>query len=178
MRIINLTDVGGNDTRIELGHTDCCGYKMFKPSKITRVWFNKKMPSYQHRKFHCGDKTVVRSSYLHNWIIYTNKMVSLYPSDNGLIWNNCWINVEWFLGDKFYWSFLSKYTSFISPGALENVLVKMAGVFCRTQYVNPSVLLIGTTKRRVVGLHKGERPWNLPDINWLSKATHLTMIFH
>ena len=27
--------------------------------------FNIKMPSYQYRKSHCGDKTVVRSSYLH-----------------------------------------------------------------------------------------------------------------
>ena len=64
-------------------------------------WFNIKMPSYQYKKSHCGDKTVVttlvqimawrhsgdkplsepmgsRSSYLHNRISYTGKMVSLY----------------------------------------------------------------------------------------------------
>ena len=29
------------------------------------AWFNIKMSSYQYRKSHCGDKTVVRSSYLH-----------------------------------------------------------------------------------------------------------------
>ena len=29
-------------------------------------WFNKKMSSYQYRKSHCGDNTVVRLSYLHN----------------------------------------------------------------------------------------------------------------
>ena len=40
--------------------------------------FNIKMTSYQYRKFHCGDKTVVRSSYLHNGISYTGKMTSLY----------------------------------------------------------------------------------------------------
>ena len=40
--------------------------------------FNIKMSSYQHRKSHCGDKTVVRSSYLHNGISYTGKMSSLY----------------------------------------------------------------------------------------------------
>ena len=34
--------------------------------------------SYQYRKSHCGDKTVVRSSYLHNGISYTGKMASLY----------------------------------------------------------------------------------------------------
>ena len=36
------------------------------------------MSSYQYRKSHCGDKTVVRSSYLHNGISYTDKMSSLY----------------------------------------------------------------------------------------------------
>ena len=38
----------------------------------------KRMSSYQYRKSHCGDKTVVRSSYLHNGISYTDKMMSLY----------------------------------------------------------------------------------------------------
>ena len=46
--------------------------------KCTGPWFNIKMPSYQSRKSHCGDKTVVRSSYLHNGISYTGKMSSLY----------------------------------------------------------------------------------------------------
>ena len=41
-------------------------------------WFNIKMSSYQYRKSHCGDKTVVRSSCLHNGISYTGKMSSLY----------------------------------------------------------------------------------------------------
>ena len=36
------------------------------------------MPSYQYKKFHCGDKTVVRSSHLHNGISYTGKTTSLY----------------------------------------------------------------------------------------------------
>ena len=40
--------------------------------------FNIKMSSYQYRKSHCGDKTVVRSSYLHSGISYTGKMSSLY----------------------------------------------------------------------------------------------------
>ena len=40
--------------------------------------FNKKMTSYQYRKYHCGDKTVVRSSYLHNGISYNGKVSSLY----------------------------------------------------------------------------------------------------
>ena len=40
--------------------------------------FNVKMTSYQYRKIHCGVKTVVRSSYLHNGICYTGKMASLH----------------------------------------------------------------------------------------------------
>ena len=38
--------------------------------------FNIEMSSYQYRKFHCGDKTVVRSSYIHNGFSYTGKMTS------------------------------------------------------------------------------------------------------
>ena len=41
-------------------------------------WFNIKISSYQYRKSHCGDKTVVRSSSLLNGISYTGKMSSLY----------------------------------------------------------------------------------------------------
>ena len=41
-------------------------------------WFNKKMTSYQYRKSHCGDRTILRPSYLHNVISYTSKMTSLY----------------------------------------------------------------------------------------------------
>ena len=36
------------------------------------------MSSYQYRKSYCGDKTVVRSSYLHNGASYTGKIASLY----------------------------------------------------------------------------------------------------
>ena len=49
--------------------------------QVSGPWFNIEMSSYQYRKSHCGDKTVVRSSYLHNGICYTVKMTSLH-------WNN------------------------------------------------------------------------------------------
>ena len=58
--------------------------------------FNIKMSSYQYRKSHCGDNTVVRSSYLHNGISYTGKMSSLYwfrpqnISDNPGQSHACW----------------------------------------------------------------------------------------
>ena len=41
-------------------------------------WFNIKTSSYQYRKFHSGDKTILRPSYLHNGISYTGKTTSLY----------------------------------------------------------------------------------------------------
>ena len=41
-------------------------------------WFNIKMSSYQFRKSHYGDKTILRPSYLHNGISYTGKTTSLY----------------------------------------------------------------------------------------------------
>ena len=41
-------------------------------------WFNIKMSSYQYRKSHYGDKTILRPSYLHNGISYTGTMSSLY----------------------------------------------------------------------------------------------------
>ena len=37
-----------------------------------------KMSSYLYRKSHCGDKTILRPSYLHNGISYTGKMSSVY----------------------------------------------------------------------------------------------------
>ena len=39
--------------------------------------FNIKMTSYQSRKSHCGDETILRPSYLYNGISYTCKMTSL-----------------------------------------------------------------------------------------------------
>ena len=36
------------------------------------------MSSYQYRKFHCEDKTILRPSYLHNGISFTGKTTSLY----------------------------------------------------------------------------------------------------
>ena len=51
-------------------------------------WFNIKMSSYQYRKSHCGDKTILWPSYLHNGISITGKTTPLYwiraqPITNG-----------------------------------------------------------------------------------------------
>ena len=80
-------------------------------------WFNIKLSFYQYRKSHCGDKTVVRSSYLQNGISCTGKMTSLYwitsqvtiGSGNGLvpfqyqaiIWTNSDLLLTWHLIAKF-----------------------------------------------------------------------------
>ena len=71
----NVNDVGiwaGKSNNIPLFYMDVITYP------YPGGWFNIKMSSYQYRKSHCGDKTVVRSSYLHNGISYTGKMSSLY----------------------------------------------------------------------------------------------------
>ena len=43
-------------------------------------WFNIEMPScqYMYRKSHCGDKTILRLSYLHNGIFYIRVRQHLY----------------------------------------------------------------------------------------------------
>ena len=51
-------------------------FKMSYRYKFVRR--RQKTMSYQYRKSHCGDKTVVRSSYLHNGISYTGMMTSSY----------------------------------------------------------------------------------------------------
>ena len=72
------------------------------------------MLSYQYRKSHCGDKTAVRSSYLHNGISYTGILVcvsklTIISSDNGLspgrsqaiIWTSAGILIMRPLGTNF-----------------------------------------------------------------------------
>ena len=60
-----------------LSVTRCHSWDLAFP-EYTGPWFNIKMSSCQYRKSHCWDKTVIRSSYLHNGISYTGKMISFY----------------------------------------------------------------------------------------------------
>ena len=78
--------------------------------------FNIKMSSYQYRKSHCGDKTVVRSSYLHNGISYTGKMTSLY-----------WIRAQWDTN----WN----SNNFIQENVFENVICEMVAILFRGRWV-------------------------------------------
>ena len=66
-------------------------FKSFHP-QVPGGWFNIKMTSYQYRKSHCGDKTILRPSYLQNGISYTGKMTSLYWI-RSLIFK--WVAVTW-----------------------------------------------------------------------------------
>ena len=54
----------------------CCD--MCKIGMWPGPWFSIKMSSYQYRKSHCGDKTILRLSYLHNGISFTGKTTSLH----------------------------------------------------------------------------------------------------
>ena len=57
-------------------------------------WINIKMQSYQYRKSHCEDKTILRPSYLHNGISYTGKKTtSLYWIKAQVINDQC----TWYL---------------------------------------------------------------------------------
>ena len=46
--------------------------------KTSRGWLNTKVQSYQYKESHCGNKTILRPSYLHNRISYTGKTTYLY----------------------------------------------------------------------------------------------------
>ena len=52
-----------------------CGTTGCRQDKLSP---NIKMPPYQYKKSHCGDKTILHPSYLHNEISYTGKMTSVY----------------------------------------------------------------------------------------------------
>ena len=103
-------------------------------------WFNIKMSSYQYRKSHCGDKTVVRSSYLHNGISYTGKMTSLYwfsPQKsaldllwlgNGLASNRCWA-ITWNIEDPKHFTDWRIYVSRMSGSVFVTQLMQFSQVW-------------------------------------------------
>ena len=73
-----------NTTRqaqLETSHTATVYVCLFMSTSIVLPisWprFNIKMISYHHRNSHCGDKTILGPSYIHNGIPYTSK-TSLY----------------------------------------------------------------------------------------------------
>ena len=82
----------------------------------TGPWFNIKISSYQYRKPHCGDKTILRPSYLHNGISYTGKTTSLY-----------WIGAQgtshciiWISNGRVYWRILWS-NGYMTPHIFVNI---------------------------------------------------------
>ena len=59
-------------------YRSCCICKAFPLWHDQGGWFKIKMSCYQYWKSHCGDKTILRPSYLHNGISNTGKMSTLY----------------------------------------------------------------------------------------------------
>ena len=102
--------------------------RMFDTKQLSGAWFNIVMPSYQHRKSHCGDKTILRPSYLNNGISNASKMASLYWIK---VLNYCWLIVTWILMNTFKWKF-DQYTAiFTQENALENFICKIAIILSR-----------------------------------------------
>ena len=83
--------------------------------------FNIKTPSYQYRKSHYGDKTILRPSYLHNGISYAGKMTSLY-------WIRVLISMRWKPNGS-QSSYIIWYTEHTSIICVTTVI----------QYIHPSI---------------------------------------
>ena len=106
---------------------------------------------YQHRNSYCGDMMTVKLSYLHNRNSYTGKMASLshwgqvmhicignltiIGSDKGLspARHQCWLIVNWTLGNKFLLNFHQNTMIFIQENTLKNGIWKMASILCWPQ---------------------------------------------
>ena len=91
-------------------HKQCCT-EILETRQYPGDWINIKMPSYQYRKSHCGDKTILRPSYLHNGLSYTGKMTSLY-------WIRALIFTRQLMGPRGYVSSLPQWS-----------LIKIADLF-------------------------------------------------
>ena len=66
---------------------------------ISGGWFNIKMLSYQYRKSNCGDKTILRPSYLHNGISNPGKTISLF----WIVAQDIWFRFLWHSATKQMW---------------------------------------------------------------------------
>ena len=58
------------------------------PWTIWTKWTHIEVPSYQYRKSHCGDKTAVRSSYLHNGISCSSKVTRIHLYIESAHWSH------------------------------------------------------------------------------------------
>ena len=135
---------GHQQTVIDLVITEYFGFStrrdkcMGSGTESSGPWFNLKMLYYQYRKSHCGDKTVVRSSYPHNGISYTGKMSSLYWIRPLIFIDTACVvpvQINLFLQDRYpiahYWGWAMGYLLF-AQGLIISVLSSQ--IPCCMQY--------------------------------------------
>ena len=75
--------VKNDEKMLEIMKKQCVDAAKYNTKYCGSLWMipliqYKYMLSYQHRKYQCGEKMVVRLSYLQDGIFYTGKMSSLY----------------------------------------------------------------------------------------------------
>ena len=77
---LSIQLVNSNNVSVVLYTFNCVSYwtRYVECHLDSGGWFKIKMSSYQYRKSHCGDKTILTSSYLHNGISYTDRTTCLY----------------------------------------------------------------------------------------------------
>ena len=76
--VTSLSYISFPPNKFKFFNCGCQQLHMVSIQKQSGAWFNIKMTSYQYCKSYCGDKTILRPSYLHNEISYTGKMTFLY----------------------------------------------------------------------------------------------------
>ena len=140
-------------------HFEETGSSKEEVSKIIQLIFiaanwaliQNKDESYQCRKSHCGDKTVVRSSYLHYGISYTGKMPSFYWIGALVLFKTtaiasimstwfrrctrkilCYTVDFWLSNDHVGWVFFSEYSLFYMLENTAALKVLYIVYFCRT----------------------------------------------
>ena len=142
-------------------------------------WFNKTMTAYQYRKSHCGDKTILRQSYLHNEISYTGNMSSLYwigpliPGENynitlALLKKMCVITSTNCLNQCFKQCFLSICVKIVTKSKLPpNTLIsnfklrKRLLIYHSTHIHQSQWIKKSNTKERTYTRHEGCTYYNL-----------------
>ena len=100
-------------------------------------WLYIKMLSYQYRKSHWGDKTILWPFYLHNGISYTGKTASLYwISPPGDYLNQWWCVIIESLGTNNK-NICIKIQYFTHENSFQNGVWNMSAILFRSQCFKP-----------------------------------------
>ena len=136
-------------------------------SSCSGPWFNIKTSSYQYRKSHCGDETILRPCYLHNGISYTGKTTSLYWIGaqvsfgwRGVIGRSCWMKSLLFCLGFCQMNYVLRPLGFLT------LLPPFFQIFL--QFYFPLSALSTATFRHQVSFH---HRWFLVNLHMLSAAS-------